>query len=184
MAFHEIDDATLDFILQLQLEDLQALREETISADNLTAVEVYGDQIELQKVAQAKWKIAKAINKGLKQEESRPVQPPASVPRKYNCVICNEGFIYSEAFRVPCQHYYCHSCLCELVRLRLRDQTLFPPRCCSQPIPISKPRHADHISSIIGAETLSIFKEAEVEHETVDKTYCSRETAPLSSRHR
>ncbi|KAM5364225.1 hypothetical protein ACJZ2D_011603 [Fusarium nematophilum] len=52
----------------------------------------------------------------------------------------------------------------------LRDEYLFPPRCCGQPIP------AEASSSVLTPLLIDRFNKKKVEYETVDKTYCHEPT--------
>lgn len=36
---------------------------------------------------------------------------------------------------MPCDHYYCHGCLMDLIETFNKDESLYPLRCCQQPIP-------------------------------------------------
>lgn len=48
------------------------------------------------------------------------------------CISCMESVIPSSTFRSPCNHYYCRTCLTDLVETCTRDESLFPLRCCNQ----------------------------------------------------
>ena len=41
----------------------------------------------------------------------------------------------NKALHTSCNHYYCKDCVVALVEAFTRDETLFPLRCCSEPIP-------------------------------------------------
>ncbi|KAM5343527.1 hypothetical protein ACJ41O_012064 [Fusarium nematophilum] len=61
-------------------------------------------------------------------------------------------------------------CLVTLFEASLRDEYLFPPRCCGQPIP------AEASSSVLTPLLIDRFNKKKVEYETVDKTYCHEPT--------
>ena len=71
----------------------------------------------------------------LLEQESRQGQQDTNGPQ-HSCVICSEAKRYFECLRVPCGHEYCHECLQEFFIQSYRDESLFPPRCCRQTIPI------------------------------------------------
>ncbi|QSZ35863.1 hypothetical protein DSL72_006985 [Monilinia vaccinii-corymbosi] len=55
-----------------------------------------------------------------------------------SCVACQEVFNFVDVARVPgpCRHEYCRACLEQLFELSMADESLFPPRCCRDPISI------------------------------------------------
>ncbi|RSL65566.1 hypothetical protein CEP53_003620 [Fusarium sp. AF-6] len=57
-------------------------------------------------------------------------------PETRECIACTDRFPAPALLRSPCSHEYCRECLVGLVQSSLRDESLFPPRCCTQPIPI------------------------------------------------
>lgn len=57
-------------------------------------------------------------------------------PETRECIACTDRFPPAALLRSPCSHEYCRECLVGLVQSSLRDESLFPPRCCTQPIPI------------------------------------------------
>jgi hypothetical protein len=63
-------------------------------------------------------------------------------PMLGHCVACGDEKDFFDVARVPCRngHEYCRGCLAELFRLSMNDETLFPPRCCSEPIPLEHVR--------------------------------------------
>lgn len=80
------------------------------------------------------------------------------------CVACNERKLVIET---PCHHNYCRECVRHLFSDATLDETLFPPRCCRQNIPVSLVRY--FLGSILTAR----FERKAIEFGTVDKTYCS-----------
>lgn len=56
------------------------------------------------------------------------------------CVACGDDAEFFNVARVPCQHEYCRSCLEALFKASITDESLFPPRCCRQPINLSTAR--------------------------------------------
>ncbi|KAI4218414.1 MAG: hypothetical protein L6R36_008965 [Xanthoria steineri] len=53
---------------------------------------------------------------------------------------CGQHHRAFETFRTSCGHDYCQACLSELFNLSTMDETLFPPRCCRQPISLTAAR--------------------------------------------
>ena len=47
-----------------------------------------------------------------------------------NCVICTDQFSARHLITAPCGDHYCKTCTGQLYDLALKDESLFPPRCC------------------------------------------------------
>lgn len=87
-----------------------------------------------------------------------------------NCVICGEEKDFFEVLRVPCNHEYCRECLEQLFTRSMVDQSLFPPRCDNQEIPLEWARL--FISSDLAKE----FEAKYDELNTKNRTYCHEPT--------
>ncbi|UPK91804.1 hypothetical protein LCI18_002739 [Fusarium solani-melongenae] len=85
------------------------------------------------------------------------------------CIACTDSFPPPALSRSPCSHEYCRGCLIGLVNSSLRDESLFPPRCCTQPIPIET---GPWFSPTLVGE----FRAKQLEHDTPNRTYCSEPT--------
>ena len=85
------------------------------------------------------------------------------------CVSCSEKAPATTTVRCPCSHEYCVSCLSKLFEACLTDETLYPPRCCRQPIPL-EPNIAHLEPSLVTS-----FRAKELEYTTPNRTYCHRE---------
>jgi hypothetical protein len=46
------------------------------------------------------------------------------------CLSCEEPVTAETAYRAPCEHWYCQSCLEQLFRTVLVHESLYPPKCC------------------------------------------------------
>ncbi|ROT34772.1 hypothetical protein SODALDRAFT_285938 [Sodiomyces alkalinus F11] len=58
--------------------------------------------------------------------------------RSIACTSCRQDFSkLSRQHTLPCRHSYCSQCLKQLVQQTITDESKFPPRCCTQPIPSS-----------------------------------------------
>lgn len=51
------------------------------------------------------------------------------------CIACMEALPAQDMIKCPCSHYYCNSCIDTFVEASLADISIFPPKCCSTPIP-------------------------------------------------
>lgn len=89
-------------------------------------------------------------------------------PNNKQCVACMENFPSHAVAHAPCSHNYCRTCLTELFTRSLTDQSLFPPRCCGQAIPVGQNRH------VLTRQLVGQFEAKKVELETKNPTYCHR----------
>jgi hypothetical protein len=85
------------------------------------------------------------------------------------CIACQENTADHDLATVPCNHDYCRTCLCDLFRASLTDESLFPPRCCSEHI---TPLDED-VRILLSEDLIEGFRKKKVEFETKDRTYCS-----------
>lgn len=83
------------------------------------------------------------------------------------CIACREVKPIVEA---PCQHLYCRDCVRHLFNNAVVDETLFPPRCCRQQIPVSLVRR------FLGPNLTISFERKAIEYGTTNRTYCSDAT--------
>lgn len=83
---------------------------------------------------------------------------------QHECVAC---FEVRDTVQVPCQHQYCRVCLTQLITDSITDESLFPPQCCRQTMPLSE------IRPIISAELAAQFQQKAIEYGTPYRTYCT-----------
>lgn len=83
-----------------------------------------------------------------------------------HCVICAEDVPFADVARVPCNHEYCRKCLTQLFELSMSDETLFPPRCDGQEIPLARVRFW------LPDELVKRFGDKYAELSTKHRTYC------------
>lgn len=83
-----------------------------------------------------------------------------------DCTACLQ-FIPGTSVRVPCGHHYDITCLLNLVRLALRDESSFPPQCCKQAIPVGCfDQHMDLPLS-------TLYTRKSEEYSTLKRVYCA-----------
>ncbi|RAL06902.1 uncharacterized protein BO97DRAFT_447229 [Aspergillus homomorphus CBS 101889] len=83
------------------------------------------------------------------------------------CSVCYDAFPQAEVTCLDCGHTYCNGCIRDLFLRATKDQSLFPPRCCRQPIDLSR------VETLLLNDELQEFRSAEIEFSTTDRTYCS-----------
>lgn len=82
------------------------------------------------------------------------------------CVSCLERFEFYDVTRAPCSHEYCRECLRKLFSQSLTDESLFPPRCCNQPIPAETNR------IFLSSKLVGEYQAKKLELDTPNRTYC------------
>lgn len=87
-------------------------------------------------------------------------------PAPRECIACGEAKEWEEVARVPCDHEYCRPCLEELFRLSMKDETLFPPRCDHQEIPL------DFVRFFLPSDLAKEYEAKYEELSTKNRTYC------------
>ncbi|KAI9044865.1 uncharacterized protein KD926_011038 [Aspergillus affinis] len=98
---------------------------------------------------------------------SRLVSPShARIP----CVSCLEFFDRAELFMNPCGECLCHDCTRELFLGSIRDEELYPPRCCGR---IITPETA---LLVLDYRELYQFSQRAIEYSAKDRVYCAEPT--------
>jgi hypothetical protein len=94
--------------------------------------------------------------------------------QQLECIACTESRSQSDVVEAPCKdhHVYCRDCAVRLFEESIRDITLFPPRCCGVPIPLSSVRE------LLGAGLVKQFEEKSIERNDLYRTYCSNPVCP------
>ncbi|KAJ4303586.1 hypothetical protein N0V90_002485 [Kalmusia sp. IMI 367209] len=87
--------------------------------------------------------------------------------QEFECSICFETYHASSILALDCGDRYCLDCLKNLFLRAKRDETLYPPRCCRQPIAV------ELVANELTRAQLNAFRLAEMEFTTGDRTYCS-----------
>ncbi|KUI59686.1 hypothetical protein VP1G_06874 [Cytospora mali] len=85
---------------------------------------------------------------------------------KRQCVSCLDHFEFYDVTRAPCSHEYCRGCLNELFTRSLTDESLFPPRCCGQAIPVQANRF------FLSSKLVGEYQAKKLEMDTPNRTYC------------
>ncbi|PHH74226.1 hypothetical protein CDD82_5037 [Ophiocordyceps australis] len=181
MDFNHVDPASLQLIIQLQLEDAQHLAREKQGqgagpSDADAALAMYRQELELLLHNTDQDGVSQTINDfqglylgddELHQEEERGESSKSmSEALLAHCVACDEGFSPSQMARCPCSHEYCAPCLTHLFQSALGDASLFPARCCGQPVSLQ-----DN-GRFLSPEIINAYQAKQVEHSTPNKTYC------------
>ncbi|KAF2229482.1 hypothetical protein EV356DRAFT_521044 [Viridothelium virens] len=90
------------------------------------------------------------------------------LPRS-TCIICDETFPTHETIELSCEpehHVYCNNCAAQLFEMATKDESLYPPRCCRNPIPL------ETVQKFLTPEATLNFLNKSVEFNTENRTYC------------
>ncbi|OQE05711.1 hypothetical protein PENVUL_c022G02541 [Penicillium vulpinum] len=90
------------------------------------------------------------------------------------CVACSESHPELNMIQNSCSHVYCQGCFIRLLQSSLADESLFPPRCCRQTLPLKAAR------GIIDDGLWARFEKNAIENGDQSRTYCS---GPACSRY-
>ncbi|KAL4908967.1 hypothetical protein BDW74DRAFT_75581 [Aspergillus multicolor] len=82
------------------------------------------------------------------------------------CCACYDNFPLHRIQRLKCTDIYCDDCLKNIFAMATTDESLFPPKCCGEPIPLC------FIQVKMSQHELDKFRNAEVEFSTSNRTYC------------
>ena len=82
------------------------------------------------------------------------------------CIVCNETKDQIDTVQAPCRHMYCGGCFRRFIEASTRDESLHPPRCCNQELPLSGGLH------FLDTELVELFERKKKEFSTSDRTYC------------
>ena len=82
------------------------------------------------------------------------------------CAACRDGKAETDLMIATCGDYYCKECITRLFDQATVEESLYPPRCCHKPIPLSVAR------PFIGEELAVKFERKATEFDTPERTYC------------
>ncbi|KAH7159026.1 hypothetical protein DER46DRAFT_611016 [Fusarium sp. MPI-SDFR-AT-0072] len=86
------------------------------------------------------------------------------------CLYCSDELPKDEVYEAPCSHGMCQPCLIRSIQTAMKDESIFPPKCCGQAIPV------DNTNAFITEDLLTEYDNKREEFETTNRTYCSDKT--------
>lgn len=101
---------------------------------------------------------------------SRSASSKAKAPPVTECASCLEQYDASSMFMSSCGHSYCRACNKQLFIGAIKDEELYPPRCCGQIVPPGMALR------LLNYHELQEFCERAIEHSTKDRVYCAEPT--------
>lgn len=89
-----------------------------------------------------------------------------SPARTRNCVVCFQDKDILDTTPLICGHDICSGCMNNFFERSLVDESIFPPQCCTKPIPLDRAR------IVLKEGLVEKFEKRRVEIETINRTYC------------
>ncbi|KAK4508696.1 hypothetical protein PRZ48_002435 [Zasmidium cellare] len=153
----DLDDETAQLILNMQLEDIA--NDEAAEAswrrpsrkqrDHQFARQLYEEELALYRL-----------------QRDLPEPPPAPEPELFECCACGESNSSEKDYTAQCGHHYCTDCLTGLFAAAMKDERLYPPRCCTRAIPFPIARR------YLTREIEAAFADKKEELDDADRHYC------------
>ena len=160
--------------------------DDNTSLDALMAQDLYLEELRNQAATIANLRLAEQFAEATDDQSSFPTESPtpmfdhglvqglglldieagSATEDQESCVICSDKFRARHLITAPCGHHYCKACIGQLYNLAMKDESLFPPRCCRQPIPLGIARR------MLTSGQEQKFLEKRVEFSTPNRTYC------------
>ena len=85
-----------------------------------------------------------------------------------HCIACASRLVRNDLVELRCGDLWCRSCLERVFECAMKDETVYPPRCCVSTISLKSVRH--HIPKRLFRE----YQAKQLELSTRDKTYCHK----------
>ncbi len=101
------------------------------------------------------------------QDQVKSVIEIDQVMTTAECVACGDRYVEKLVFSAPCAHKYCPECLVSLFQASTTDESLFPPRCCREVIPLE-----GAVCEQLPTKLILELERKQVEFSTTDRTYC------------
>ncbi|GAB7342659.1 hypothetical protein MBLNU457_g0816t2 [Dothideomycetes sp. NU457] len=98
---------------------------------------------------------------------SAALRKPADIEEMIQCAACTGDRMWFETVKLPCGDDYCEDCISDLFEQSMNDETLYPPRCCRQPMPLNS------TSPFLRPGLFEAFCEKKIELDTPNRIYCN-----------
>lgn len=177
----ELSDGELALQLSLQELDIQepfnlekemdmakiddVLFDGGIDDENLTKLQIR-TFYEKQNLAQQVSPFAAPQAESSRWAASRVYKTPVHYEESNECCVCSDRKPFYDVLKMPCGDEYCVGCISELFERAMTDETLYPPKCCRQVIPLQS------IRPFLTPGLAAAFAEKSIEFDTTDRTYC------------
>ncbi|KAK6529411.1 hypothetical protein TWF281_008587 [Arthrobotrys megalospora] len=85
---------------------------------------------------------------------------------KRECSICFNVVPESQSAICPCNHTYCTECLRSYALRAMKDESLYPLKCCKIEVP------EDTVAKILTEAEYERYQETAIEYSTINRIYC------------
>ena len=92
---------------------------------------------------------------------------------EFQCCVCTDRFPRALVVTAKCNDCYCVGCIKRLFLRSTKDEGLYPPKCCRQPIPLGL------VAKHMEPEERAAFELATIEYATRNRTYCSNHSCGM-----
>ncbi|BGP57699.1 hypothetical protein JCM8202_005483 [Rhodotorula sphaerocarpa] len=162
----ELDEFTVQLDDQRLARDLSRAQREGVSLDAIRDRAAQRKKQALQQDLNARSAPATTAASTSRASATAPKPSRGVAPNSSICVICLEAVDAIDGYRAPCLHAFCLDCLDMLYKHASKDESLFPPRCCSEPLPSSG------LAQSLPTETRIAFLAAKKEFSTRQRVNC------------
>ncbi|KAK6344340.1 hypothetical protein TWF696_007979 [Orbilia brochopaga] len=106
------------------------------------------------------------------QSEAGPSSRPQAkaldcFAEQITCGVCNDYVPAGISVRCPCGHIYCRECLRRVAHNAIKDESMYPLKCCKQEVPV------ETLMKVLAAAECQEYMDAGVEYATADRVYCT-----------
>lgn len=94
---------------------------------------------------------------------------------RIECTSCGDPVKVTAYLKAPCGHAYCGDCIADLIQAATRDESLYPPRCCSKAFLDSD------ITPLLSLNLLQLYqsKQTEFDIPAANRIYCPTPTCSI-----
>ncbi|KAJ7584835.1 hypothetical protein C8J56DRAFT_949154 [Mycena floridula] len=170
----DVGETDADLALRIFTEDLESVM--LLESDRNLAIQLDEElEFEVEPPRRQSLQIERPVStaKLVRRHSSDNVSPLPSVhvapPPPVHCVICLED-IQGLRFVAPCGDSYDLGCITDLFTAATRDESLFPPRCCGQTIPIRD------VEQHLSRQLLQTLTDKAIEISTPNRVYCAQKS--------
>lgn len=82
------------------------------------------------------------------------------------CKLWRESKLFFDVIQLPCGDRYCRDCLQKLFEASIADESLFPPRCCREPMVMKT------VQPFLTTDVVKRYTARKEQLETPNWTYC------------
>ena len=83
-----------------------------------------------------------------------------------DCLACTESKPVTELHVAPCGHAYCRNCTIKMFEDSVKDESVYPPRCCRQKLEL------ESVGEALGPQFVERFMLKDIEVASPNRTYC------------